>query len=150
MQKTQYQALDSNARGSWAEQFAERWLVNQGLLVHSKNFQRRGGELDLVLRDAANKRWVFVEVKYRKRNARVAAIECITARKQQRLRRTANLFLQSINDQSSEARIDVLIITPKAPSHVTNGPNYSHDGHRQQIVNGYHVLWIENAIDGER
>lgn len=139
--------LDSNARGSWAELLAERWLVHQGLIPHVRNFHRRVGELDLVLRDEANNRWVFVEVKYRKHNAQVSGAESITARKQQRLWRTASLFLQRQNDHSSEARIDVLIITP-CESDLTTCRSYSLDGHRQQIVHGHHLTWIKNAIDG--
>jgi len=74
MKHPKYPILDSNARGSWAEQLAERWLVRQGLVAHTRNFHRRMGELDLVLRDEANNRWVFVEVKYRKRNAQAKAL----------------------------------------------------------------------------
>ena len=146
MRTPNHQTLDSNVRGSWAEQFAQTWLVNQGLVAHSKNFSRRGGEIDLVLRDKSHNCWVFVEVKYRKRNAQVSGVECITARKRQRLRRTASLFLQHKNDSTSEARIDVLIISP-AEAVNASMPGYSTDGHRQQIVNGYHLMWIKNAID---
>jgi len=147
--------LDSNARGFWAEQFAERWLVRQGLVAHTRNFHRRMGELDLVLRDEANNRWVFVEVKYRKRNAQVSGVECITARKRKHLWRTASLFLQRNNDHTSEARIDVLIVTPQG-NLASEGAEqdsscacYSQDGHRQQIVHGHRLTWIKNAIDGD-
>jgi len=110
MNKQRNESSDSNARGAWAESLAERWLVQQGLIVQSKNFHRRLGELDLVLRDATNNRWVFVEVKYRQHNALVTGVDSITAKKRQRLRRTANLFLQHHKDHTSEARIDVLVV----------------------------------------
>lgn len=155
MKTTNFQLLDSNARGTWAEQFAEWWLAQQGLEPHSKNYHRRVGELDLVLRDKANRSWVFVEVKYRKRNSLVTGVESITAAKRRRLWRTARLFLQRANDQVSEARIDVLLITPcetalplSHPSMTSSALSFCADGHRQQIVNGHHLQWIQNAIDG--
>ena len=139
-------ALDSNSRGYWAEQLAEQWLADQGLTPFARNFHRRVGELDLVLRDEVNRRWIFVEVKYRKRNAQVSGAECITAAKQRRLWRTASLFLQHANDHTSEARIDVLIITPNEPSNAAACDQYSIDGYRQQIVQGHRLTWIQNAI----
>ena len=153
MNKQRNESSDSNARGAWAESLAERWLVQQGLIVQSKNFHRRLGELDLVLRDATNNRWVFVEVKYRQHNALVTGVDSITAKKRQRLRRTANLFLQHHKDHTSEARIDVLVVSPYHPDNddlaKTSCVSSSRDGYLQQVVNGYHLLWIQNAIDGE-
>lgn len=48
------------------EQFARRWLEQQGLTFVAQNVRFRRGEIDLIMRDSGT--WVFTEVRYR-RNA---------------------------------------------------------------------------------
>jgi len=50
---------------------------------------------------------VFVEVRYRKNNVYGGGLESITFSKQEKLRRTAELFLQE-NSQYKNARFDVV------------------------------------------
>jgi putative endonuclease len=56
-------ASQAAQRGQWAEQQACDWLINQGLVLLERNSRFRGGEIDLVMRDASL--IVFVEVRYR-------------------------------------------------------------------------------------
>ncbi len=149
---------NSNTTGAWAEQFALDWLVQQGLSAHSTNFHRRLGEIDLIVRDEACNTWVFVEVKYRQLNAKVSGVESITTQKQRKLLRTAHLFLQRTNDHRSNARIDVVVITPhndnsyndstlpRSEEPLRSTPKPCMDGHLHAVLNGYRILWIKNAI----
>jgi len=84
-------------RGEWAESFAEQWLQQHGLTPHARNYTRRLGEVDLIMREARTNSWVFVEVKYRRARAQVSGAEAIDARKQHLFRqtRTNNTIRQS-------------------------------------------------------
>ena len=55
--------LDRRARGDAVEAAALHFLQAHGLQLLARNAQSRGGELDLVMRDASSV--VFVEVRYR-------------------------------------------------------------------------------------
>jgi len=154
---------DGNEKGRWAERLAERWLRSQGLTPHVQNYTRRLGEIDLILRDEARDTWIFVEVKYRGANAIVSGVEAITPAKQRKLYRTAELFLQHINDQTSAARIDVVVITQcdKLPATSAQGNECAQNnkytqaskfeaehGHYRARLGDHELLWIQNAIQG--
>lgn len=158
MKETKNTPQNPNTRGAWAERFVCRWLLQQGLTAHSSNYHRRLGEIDLILRDEAHNTWVFVEVKFRKQHARVSGIESITMHKQRRLWRTAELFLQRVNDHTSQARIDVVIVTPCAtypkrePETLDSkqtlqcATTQCSDGHFHATTHGFQLLWIQNAV----
>ena len=81
----------TSARGRRAEERAAQHLEARGLRVVGRNFRCRGGEIDLVARDAAT--LVFVEVR-RRRNARVGgAAASITATKRRRVVLAARYYL---------------------------------------------------------
>ncbi len=80
------------ARGRDYEAAAERYLRGQGLATLTRNFRLKCGEIDLIMRERDT--LVFVEVRYRAAGALVSPLETITARKQQRIVRTASAFLQ--------------------------------------------------------
>lgn len=80
----------TTARGKAAEDLALEFLRRRGLVLMARNYRFRGGEIDLIMRDAAAV--VFVEVRLRA-NLRDAA-ESITAAKRRKLSATARRFLQ--------------------------------------------------------
>ncbi len=92
-------------QGEDAEAACSRYLKSQGLKLVNKNFSCRFGEIDIIMLD--NKVLVFVEVRFRKNNNFGGALESITPAKQQKLRRTAELYLQQ-NSQYENARFDVV------------------------------------------
>jgi len=104
-------------RGAWAETFASNWLQQQGLIAESVNYHRRVGEIDLIMSDPDSGSWVFVEVKYRRKNAMVSGLEAVDRHKQRRLWRAAQLFLQQQRDSHRPARIDVINISPATAPH---------------------------------
>lgn len=67
------------ARGNMVEEASERYLQQQGLQAIERNFNRRGGEIDLVMRDGET--LVFVEVRFRKSDRFGTPAESITASK---------------------------------------------------------------------
>ena len=79
------------AAGDKGEALALRYLLEQDLIPIRQNFSCRLGELDLVMRDEHC--LVIVEVRYRTDRAIVTAGQTIDYRKQQKLIRTAAMFL---------------------------------------------------------
>lgn len=92
-------------QGEDAETACCRHLRSQGLKLVDKNFSCRHGEIDIIMSD--KKMLVFVEVRFRKNNNFGGGLESITAAKQIKLRKTAELYLQQ-NQQYKNARFDVV------------------------------------------
>lgn len=95
-------------KGKEAERQASRYLQQQGLTHIAQNVQCRFGELDLIMRQGDT--LVFVEVKYRRASGFGGAIAAVTPQKQQKLRLTANWYLQQQGLSQSPCRFDVLAI----------------------------------------
>lgn len=95
--------------GQAAEEIGLRHLQAKGLELLERNFRTRLGELDLVMRDGPV--LVFVEVRYRRRDAFGSGAESVDAHKRRRLLRAAQQYLQR-HPQRGDApiRFDVLSI----------------------------------------
>lgn len=97
-------------RGAWAESRALDYLKQQGLRLIKKNFNCRFGEIDLILCDGDT--LVFAEVRYRGEEPRVSAVESVDARKQRRIIRSAEYYLQRHPNHAWRfCRFDVLGLT---------------------------------------
>ena len=82
--------MTTTQRGQWAEQWAQKYLCQQGFISVDQNYRCRYGEIDLIMHN--HQTLIFVEVRYRRHEVR--AIESINFIKQQRLIKTADHFLQ--------------------------------------------------------
>ena len=93
--------------GAWGEEQAAVYLRRKGYTVVERNYVCRFGEIDLI----ARRRGVitFVEVKLRKNAAFAAAREFVTYAKQQRIRKSASLWL-SLHGCELQPRFDVIEI----------------------------------------
>ena len=116
-------------QGEDAEAACSRYLKSQGLKLLNTNFSCRLGEIDIIMLD--KNMLVFVEVRFRKNNNFGGGLESITAEKQRKLRRTAELYLQQ-NRQYENARFDV----------VSMSKNTQTRPGREQ----YTFDWIKNAF----
>ena len=93
--------------GRWGEQQAAEYLRKKGYRITAAGFQTRFGEVDLI---AENRRdLLFVEVKLRRSASFAQAREFVDRRKQERLRITAELYLQQ-NPTKKQPRFDVIEI----------------------------------------
>jgi len=102
-------STDKQTSGRQAEDRALRHLEQQGLRLLQRNWLCRCGELDLVMLDGDTV--VFIEVRYRRHSAWGGALESIDRRKQQKLIRAAQLFLQKESRWSGyPCRFDVIAI----------------------------------------
>jgi putative endonuclease len=118
----------SRDRGQDAEKACCKYLQQQGLKLLARNYHGRRGELDLVMQD--NNTVVFVEVRYRKNNAFGGALESITANKQQKLRITAEQYMQQETGLTN-GRFDVVAMS----GNIQNNGSYN-----------YSFEWIKNAF----
>lgn len=96
--------------GQTAEQFAEKYLTEHGLLFTESNFQNRAGEIDLIMKD--HDTWVFIEVKYRRKSHFGGAISAVSLKKQQKIRQCAAFYLQKtgLNEYNTPCRFDVIAL----------------------------------------
>ena len=93
--------------GRRAERRAERFLKRKGLRIIARNYRRRSGEVDLVMLDGET--LVFVEVRYRGPGAWSSGLESVQRAKQERLMRTAALYLEEHpQHRLRNARFDVV------------------------------------------
>jgi putative endonuclease len=95
------------AAGAAFEQRACTELERAGLRLLARNYTTRHGELDLVMRDGDVV--VFVEVRYRVRTGHGDATASITPSKQDKLIRTAQLWLAAHSQHAQRTcRFDVV------------------------------------------
>lgn len=78
--------------GSAAEDAAADFLQQKGLKLIARNFRCPYGEIDLIMQDG--KTLVFIEVRLRNNNNFGGAAMSITQSKQQKLKRSAERYMQ--------------------------------------------------------
>lgn len=102
----------TRAIGNIAENIALNYLLKNDLIVITKNFYTKHGEIDLVMLDTIESHIVFVEVRYRKKISFCHPIETITKAKQQKIINSALFFLNS-DDKFGQLqyRFDAVTIT---------------------------------------
>ncbi len=97
----------SRELGAWGEEQAARYLRRKGYTIVERNYACRFGEIDLIARRRGV--IVFVEVKLRKNAGFAAAREFVTCAKQQRILKSASLWL-SVHGCELQPRFDVIEI----------------------------------------
>lgn len=115
--------------GARAEQQACKLLKKNGLKIRATNYRTRQGEIDIIAEDGAT--LVFVEVRLRNNATYGSAEESITNRKQQRIVRASQHYLQKqkIGD-SRPCRFDAICLTDRDAPGATE------------------AQWIKHAFDG--
>jgi len=101
------------AIGDAGEAAVAAWYERRGMVVVSRNWRVREGEIDLVVR-APDALLVFCEVKTRRSDRFGHPAEAVTAAKQARIRRLAAIFLAGPGRGARGARFDVAAVRPGA------------------------------------
>lgn len=97
----------NNLAGAWGESLAAEYLRKKHYLIVGAGFRCRFGEIDLI---AQNRNYlVFAEVKLRRDDRFAQAREFVDIRKQERLRKTASLYLAQYPTRL-QPRFDVIEI----------------------------------------
>lgn len=93
--------------GHWGEALAADFLRSKRYEIVDCNYHSRFGEIDLI---AKNRKYVaFVEVKARRDDAYAQAREFVTTRKQERIRASAEIWLEN-HPTELQPRFDVIEI----------------------------------------
>lgn len=100
----QTQGRENRLLGKWGEALVAEDLRKKGWIIQGAGYRCRMGELDLITTKGGY--IAFVEVKLRKSAAYGTAAEAVTARKQERLRAAAQLYLQA-HPTKLQPRFDV-------------------------------------------
>lgn len=112
----------NNLAGAWGEALAAEYLKKKRYTLLAHSYRSRFGEIDLIARKG--RFLVFVEVKLRKNADFAAAREFVDARKQNRIRTTASVYL-SENPTGLQPRFDVIeIYAPEGTE--TRKPEINH------------------------
>lgn len=98
----------NNELGRHGEDVAAEYLAGIGLVVLSRNWRCRGGEIDLVATDG--ERLVVCEVKTRSSTSYGEPAEGVTAAKAARIRQVAAAWLRTHRVGWCEIRFDVLAV----------------------------------------
>lgn len=110
------------SKGAAGEVLAARFLRKNGYRLLASNYRCRFGEIDIIASD--DEYIAFVEVKTRAPDALYAPREAVTAVKQERIRKTALLYLQQYPTQL-QPRFDVIEVT-MAPGSLLQAQKLEH------------------------
>jgi putative endonuclease len=98
------------SQGREAEAAARAHLEHAGLTLVTANYRSPFGEIDLIMQDGAT--LVFVEVRYRNTERFGTPAETVNARKQAKLRATAEHYRQRHKrDSKKPCRFDIVAIS---------------------------------------
>ena len=112
----------NNLTGAWGEALAAEYLRRKHYDILASGYRCRFGEIDLIVKN--RKFLVFVEVKLRKSADFARAREFVDARKQERIRATASVYLAQ-NPCDLPCRFDVIEIYAPAGME-TRHPEINH------------------------
>lgn len=118
----------NKSKGLHYEEQAKSYLLAQGLVAVQQNYHSRFGEIDLIMLD--EDMFCFIEVKFRKSLDFGGAANSIPFQKQQKIIKTAQIFMNQDRKHSRYAmRFDALML--------------------QQIGEDISIDWIQNAFYAE-
>ena len=106
--------------GAQGERIAAAHLESLGLVIETRNYRTRYGEIDLVARDGVEV--VFVEVRTKRSAAFGMPEESMTRRKQARLIHAAKEYLAAHGLATASWRVDFVAITlqPDGPARIAH------------------------------
>ena len=93
------------ALGVGGEDLAAGWYEEHGYEILERNWRRREGEVDLIVRRGATV--VFSEVKTRSTDRFGTGAESVLPAKQRRLRRLASRWLSELTPAAGRARVEL-------------------------------------------
>jgi putative endonuclease len=105
----------SRAKGYFGEDLAVRFLLSHNFRILARNYQIRGGEIDLIAKKQDTIH--LIEVKTRLSENFGTAEESVNANKIRHLKRTAIHYLNKTNPTFRNLQFDLLAINLDCESH---------------------------------
>lgn len=104
--------------GTIGEIDAVQFLKNKKYQIIATNYRNRMGEIDIIAKD--KNALVFVEVKSRATLLYGRPCEAVDFRKQQKIRKVAELYLVTTKNYYADVRFDVIEILGEEINHIEN------------------------------
>jgi putative endonuclease len=101
---------DNSRVGNQGEEIAANYLIARGYRILERNFRCKGGEVDIIARDPADKSLVFVEVKARRGLTYGVPQLAVTHFKQRQISKASLTWLSKNRLHDANARFDVIAI----------------------------------------
>jgi putative endonuclease len=101
--------MNTRNRGQLAEQVAVDYLVAHGYRIVERNFLCKLGEIDIIAKHDGD--LVFVEVRSGKRTPTFDPIFSVDRKKQEKIIRTAQIYLSKHFRNEPACRFDVVLVT---------------------------------------
>jgi putative endonuclease len=96
--------------GNYGEKVATDWLRSRQCKILARNFRGpRRGEVDIIARDG--QLLLFVEVKTRRKDAKIRGFDAVGKDKQALIERGANAWLKRLGTRDLPWRFDVIEVT---------------------------------------
>jgi putative endonuclease len=108
--ETDFLPSDNSSVGHLGEEIAANFLIARGYRILVRNFRCKGGEVDIIARDPADKSLVFIEVKARRGLAYGVPQLAVTPFKQRQVSKAALTWLSKNRLLDTNARFDVIAI----------------------------------------
>ncbi len=100
--------MDNKILGNKGESLAYDYLKKQGLTILERNYKNKIGEIDLICYNKKDNETCFIEVKSRSSKKFGLPCEAVNFKKQQKIRKVAELYLILHKKLVSKVRFDVL------------------------------------------
>ena len=97
--------------GAKGEEFASRFLAQQGLICVYKNWRCSFGEIDLIMFEEISKTIVAVEVKTRRNQSFGDPLDALTIEKVKRLHKLIRMYRIESGHFDVQVRVDAIGIT---------------------------------------
>ncbi len=110
--------MKNKVEGNIGEVLSVNFLKKQGYKILSINFKTKFGEIDIIAQDKDT--YVFVEVKRRETLKFGRPIEAIDYRKELKIKRVAEYYLNKTKNYEANVRFDVIEILGKEILHIKN------------------------------
>lgn len=115
--------MNYRKQGNDFEKLAADFLQSKGMTILKLNFYCKMGEVDIIAKD--KEYLVFVEVKYRKSNAKGSGFEAVGFNKMRKISRVADYYMYSNHySGTTSVRFDVVVIEEGHLKHLTNAFEY--------------------------
>ncbi len=101
--------------GDQGEEAAARYLEGRGCRILTRQFRAKLGEIDIIAEDGST--LLFVEVKTRRPTRFGVPAQAVGRTKQQRIFRTAFLYVQKHGLEDRDCRFDVIEVLVTGASH---------------------------------
>ncbi len=97
--------MDRKIIGAIGERKVCKWYTDRKYKLLSINFKSRFGEIDIIAQDKDTV--IFIEVKTRNSNKFMNASDAVDYKKQERIKKTALLYISQNNMEDAFIRFDV-------------------------------------------